>query len=189
MERRVFEQSGAPFPAREHIILVPGLTQRHFFIFEILKIKIKQEVELFKMFSIDKRKSEQWNRYMVLTSIVIGQISTNQISQYMVKNWRGFRMLYTDWDGQHGFRFTAKRILRRPFLGFWESEEACWQKVGITPLADTQSSANTRSKLLLWVFIDIQALWNVRELELEVTVTVCDPLFNCGFAKIICSRH
>ena len=75
----------------------------------------------------------------------------------MVENWRRFRTLFT--DGQHvEFRFTAKRILRRPFLGFWESEEACWQKVGITPLADTQSSANTRSKLLLWVFIDIQAL-------------------------------
>ena len=55
------------------------------------KRKIKQEVDvelLFELFSIGKRKT-QIDRY--LTSIVIGQKSTNQIAQYMEESWRGFR--------------------------------------------------------------------------------------------------
>ena len=52
----------------------------------------------------------------ITMSIVIGQKLTIQIAQYMVENWRGFHMLFT--DGQHGFQFTAKRIVKRPSLGF-----------------------------------------------------------------------
>ena len=62
-------------------------------IFEMSKRKIKQEVDvelLFELFSIGKVKhSNQIDRY--LTSIVIGQKSTNQIAQYMEESWRGFR--------------------------------------------------------------------------------------------------
>ena len=82
--------------------------------FEILKRKIKQEVDLFEQLSIGNVK--QSNEIVLLTSIVIGQKSANQIAQYMVENWRDFLTLFA--DGQHGFRFTAKRILRRPSLGF-----------------------------------------------------------------------
>ena len=90
----------------------------------------------------------------ITMSIVIGQKLTIQIAQYMVENWRGFHMLFT--DGQHGFQFTAKRIVKRPSLGFWESEETCWQLQG---------------NLLFWVLIDIQALWIVGWLELQVTMS------------------
>lgn len=39
---------------------------------------------------------EQSNQVDIyLTSIVIGQKSTNQIAQYMVESWHGFRMLFT----------------------------------------------------------------------------------------------
>ena len=64
-----------------------------FVIFEISKRKIKQEVDLvllFELFSTGKRKTEQSN----LTSIVIGQKSTNQIAQYMVESWCGFAHCY-----------------------------------------------------------------------------------------------
>ena len=57
------------------------------------KRKIKQEVDLvllFELFSIVKQ-SNQIDKYF--TSIVIGQKSTNQIAQYMVESWRGFRTL------------------------------------------------------------------------------------------------
>ena len=44
----------------------------------------------FELFSTRKRKTEQPN----LTSIVIGQKSTNQIAQYMVESWCGFAHCY-----------------------------------------------------------------------------------------------
>jgi len=68
----------------------------NFVICETSKRKIKQEgnlLLLFELLSTGKRKTEQFDIY--LTSILIGQKSTNQIVQYMVQNWRGFRMLFT----------------------------------------------------------------------------------------------
>ena len=43
-------------------------------------------------------------------------------------------------------------------LGFSESDETCWQKVEITALVEVQPSIEIQGMLLLWVFIDIQAL-------------------------------
>ena len=48
---------------------------------------------LFELFSIEKWTTLSNQTDIYLTSIVIGQKSTNQIAQYMVENWCGFRML------------------------------------------------------------------------------------------------
>ena len=51
-------------------------------------------VLLFELFKIGKRKTEQCNQIDIsLTSIVIGQKSTNQIAQYRVESRQGFLTL------------------------------------------------------------------------------------------------
>ena len=51
-------------------------------------------VLLFELFKIGKRKTEQCNQIDIsLTSIVIGQKSTNQIAQYLVESRHGFLTL------------------------------------------------------------------------------------------------
>ena len=121
--------------------------------FKILKRKLKQEGDLFELFSITKRKAEQWNWYILLMSIVLGQKSTNQcIVQYMVENWHGFLHVVYRWS-EWLLVDTAKKILTRcPSLMFWDFEETSWQKVEIAPLVDVQPSVNTRGiKLLLLI--------------------------------------
>ena len=48
---------------------------------------------LFELFSIEKWTTLSNQTDIYLTSIVIGQKSTNQIAQYMVESWCGFCML------------------------------------------------------------------------------------------------
>ena len=48
---------------------------------------------LFELFSIEKWTTLSNQTDIYLTSIVIGQKSTNQIAQYMVESWCGFRPL------------------------------------------------------------------------------------------------
>ena len=59
------------------------------------KRKMKQEVNLVLLFELflirNVKQSNQIDVY--LTSIVIGQKSTNQIAQYLVESWRGFHSL------------------------------------------------------------------------------------------------
>ena len=52
------------------------------------KRKIKQEVDLELLFELFSKQKNQIDIY--LTSIIIGQKSTNQIAQYMVESWRSF---------------------------------------------------------------------------------------------------
>ena len=58
---------------------LPGNTFCGFFY--ILQSKIKQEVDLIELFYIGKRKTEQCNWCIILTSIAVGQKSANQIAQ------------------------------------------------------------------------------------------------------------
>ena len=59
------------------------------------KTKIKQELDLVRLYELISMESvKQSNQIDIyLTSIVIGQKSTNQIVQCMVESWRGFRTL------------------------------------------------------------------------------------------------
>ena len=75
-----------------------GLFQNSFINFVILKMSktnIKQELDLVRLFELISMESvKQSNQIDIyLTSIVIGQKSTNQIVQCMVESWRGFRTL------------------------------------------------------------------------------------------------
>ena len=58
------------------------------------KRKINKKLDLvllFELFKIGKHKTEQCNQIDIsLTSIVIGQKSTNQIAQYLVESRHGF---------------------------------------------------------------------------------------------------
>ena len=107
------------------------------------------------------KQSNQIDIY--LTSIAIGQKSTNQIAQYMVVIWRGFRTLFTLVEARMvsmDFGSLQKEFLGALPSGFEGMKRLASQKVKeITPLVDVQPSLNTRGKLLLWVFIDIQQLF------------------------------
>ena len=94
--------SNLPFFWLEHLISWEILGVAFFIIFSLIfslffemsERKIKQEVDLvlfFQLFLIRKHKNNQID--ICLTSIVIGQISTNHIAQYMVENWHSFGVL------------------------------------------------------------------------------------------------
>ena len=56
---------------------------------------MKQEMDLVllsELLSIGKYKQEESNWHILISSIT-GQKSTNQIAQYMIEGWCGFRML------------------------------------------------------------------------------------------------
>jgi len=59
---------------------------------------MKQEVDLvllFELFLIGKCKTEQSNWYIFNKYHNWSEILTNQIAQYMVESWRGFRTQFT----------------------------------------------------------------------------------------------
>ena len=108
-----------------------------------------------------------------LTSIVIGQKATNQLAQRMVKSWHSFRTLFSVEAKTTSMDIGS--LQKRIFLGALPSgfdgvKQLASQKVKeIIPLVDVQPSVNTRGKLLLWVFIDVQSFKNVGGLKLQVT--------------------
>ena len=72
---------------------------------------------LFELFKIGKRKTEQCNQIDIsLTSIVIGQKSTNQIAQYLVESRHGFLTL-----------LLMSGTLRRPLGDFRRVFRHCWK--------------------------------------------------------------
>jgi len=80
-------------------------------------------------------------------SILIGQKSNNQIAQYMVQNWRGFRTLLTSVEAKMAsmdFGSLQKELLGTFPSGFGGVKRLALQKVKeITPLIDVQPSINT----------------------------------------------
>ena len=79
------------------------------------KRKVKQEVGLvllFEMFLIGNVKQTNQINIYNLTSIVIGQKSTNQIGQYMVESWHGFACCYQHRKHSEGLWMIFQRVFR-----------------------------------------------------------------------------
>jgi len=87
----------------------------NFIIFEISKRQIKQEVDLvllFELFSTGKCKTEQSNWYIFNRNLDQSNctIHGRELAWFLHTVY-----ISRSKDGEHGFQFTAKRIVRCPF--------------------------------------------------------------------------
>ena len=129
------------------------------------KRKIKQEVDLvllFELFSIVKQRN-QIDKYF--TSIVIGQKSTNQIAQYMVESWRGFRTLLSTLgtfgeysDIVDNDIFTRQRFLDARFL--YSVGWQVWKVVlGVFTKVVLRQGINATQRYPLFEIVDAKGLY------------------------------
>ena len=125
-------------------------------------------MDLFELFYIGKRETEQ-SMYIIDEYRSWSEIN---LSHCTINSRKLARFSHTVYDWSAWLLVHCKNnCLGTAPLGFWESDETCWQKVEITALVEVQPSINTQRKLLLWVLIDIQALWNIGGLELQVKMS------------------